>query len=123
MNLPEDIQQLLEKGEISAGHARALLSFPDEESMRSAAQKAADGMSVRELEKLAQSSRTVPGEEAAPKSSLQRKYYEETQLALHAYLGRKVRVSGTKKKGTLQIEFYGEEDLQNLIAELKLKDR
>ena len=77
-------------------------------------------MSVRELEKLAQ--KGIEKEKEIPKISLQRKYYEETQLALNAYLGRKVKVSGTKKKGTLQIEFYGEEDLANLIAELKLKE-
>ena len=120
LNLPEDIQKMLEQGLITAGHARTLLSFSNEEEMRAAAQKAAEGMSVRELEKLAQ--KGIEKEKEIPKISLQRKYYEETQLALNAYLGRKVKVSGTKKKGTLQIEFYGEEDLANLIAELKLKE-
>ncbi len=120
LNLPEDIQEMLEQGLITAGHARTLLSFSNEEEMRAAAQKAAEGMSVRELEKLAQ--KGIEKEKEIPKISLQRKYYEETQLALNAYLGRKVKVSGTKKKGTLQIEFYGEEDLANLIAELKLKE-
>ena len=38
------------------------------------------------------------------------------------YLNRKVKVAGTRKKGVLQIEFYGEEDLQNLLSELKLKE-
>ena len=37
------------------------------------------------------------------------------------YLNRKVKVAGNQKKGTLQIEFYGEEDLQNLLHELHLK--
>lgn len=120
LNLPKDIQEMLEQGLITAGHARTLLSFSNEEEMRAAAQKAAEGMSVRELEKLAQ--KGIEKEKEIPKISLQRKYYEETQLALNAYLGRKVKVSGTKKRGTLQIEFYGEEDLANLIAELKLKE-
>ena len=37
------------------------------------------------------------------------------------YLNRKVKVAGTKKRGTLQIEFYGEEDLQNLLHDLNLR--
>ena len=53
LNLPEDIQQMLEKGEITAGHARTLLSFKREEDMRLAAQKAKEGASVRERENLA----------------------------------------------------------------------
>ena len=50
-------------------------------------------------------------------------FYAETQLAVSDYLGRKVKVAGTKKRGTLQIEFYGEEDLQNLLRDLKLQDK
>ena len=47
-------------------------------------------------------------------------YFEEAQLAVGEYLNRKVKVAGTKKKGTLQIEFYGEEDLQNLLHDLHM---
>ena len=39
------------------------------------------------------------------------------------YLGRKVKVAGNKSKGTIQIEFYGEEDLKNLLRDLKLQDK
>lgn len=121
LQLPAKIQQMVEEGKISAGHARALLSFADEKEMLDAAEKSASGLSVRELEKLAQQSKETE-EKQEKQPSLQRKFYEETQLALNSYLGRKVKVSGTKKKGTLQIEFYGEDDLQNLIKELKFKD-
>lgn len=118
LNLPADIQDMLEKGEISAGHARTLLSFKTEEEMRQGAQKAKQGASVRELEKL--SKRSGEGKSSPHEGRGKNQYYEEAQLAVGEYLGRKVKVSGTKKKGTLQIEFYGEEDLQNLLAELKL---
>ena len=47
LNLPEDIQGMLERGEITAGHARTLLSFKSQEDMRLGAQKAKDGASVR----------------------------------------------------------------------------
>ncbi len=118
LNLPEDIQEMLEKGELSAGHARTLLSFKTPEDMRKGAQKARLGASVRELENMAK--RSAEKKAASPGRG-KNHYYEEAQLAVGEYLGRKIRISGTKKKGTLQIEFYGEEDLQNLLKELKLQ--
>lgn len=121
LNLPEDIQEMLERGEINAGHARTLLSFKNQDDMRVGAQKAKQGASVRELENLAK--RCNEKKTAAPRSASRNRYYEEAQLAVGEYLGRKVKVAGTKKKGTLQIEFYGEEDLQNLLSELKLDQK
>jgi len=121
LNLPEDIQQLLEDGKISAGHARTLLSFKDEEDMRYGARKAAEGISVRELERL--SKKLNEKKPAVQKATAINRYYEETELALHDYLGRKVKVGGTKKRGVLQIEFYGEEDLKALIQDLKLHEQ
>lgn len=117
LNLPEDLQDMLEQGEITAGHARTLLSFKTPEDMRKGAQKAKQGASVRELETMAKRL----GEKKFSPGRGKNQYYEEAQLAVGEYLGRRVKVSGTKKKGTLQIEFYGEEDLQNLLNELKLQ--
>lgn len=120
LNLPEDLQQMLENGEITAGHARTLLSFKREEDMRLGAKKAKEGASVRELEALAKRLNQEK-ETAPPKTSKKNQYFEEAQLAVGEYLNRKVKVAGTKKRGTLQIEFYGEEDLQNLLHDLNLR--
>lgn len=119
LNLPEDIQGMLERGEITAGHARTLLSFKSQEDMRLGAQKAKDGASVRELEALAK--RLNEKKESLPKTPQKNQYFEEAQLAVGEYLNRRVKVAGSKKKGTLQIEFYGEEDLQNLLHDLHLR--
>lgn len=121
LNLPEDIQKMLELGQITAGHARTLLSFKNEEDMRVGAQKAKQGISVRELEAMAK--RMNEKKAPAQKTGSKNHYYEEAQLAVGEYLGRKVKVSGTKKKGSIQIEFYGEEDLKNLLSELKLENK
>ena len=118
LNLPEDIQEMLERGEITAGHARTLLSFKTEEGMRLGAERAKEGASVRELEALAK--RLNEQKEALAKTPQKHQYFEEAQLAVGEYLNRKVKVAGTKKKGTLQIEFYGEEDLQNLLHDLHM---
>ena len=119
LNLPEDIQGMLERGEITAGHARTLLSFKSQEDMRLGALKAKDGASVRELEALAK--RLNEKKESLPKTPRKNQYFEEAQLAVGEYLNRRVKVAGSKKKGTLQIEFYGEEDLQNLLHDLHLR--
>lgn len=119
LQLPPELQKMLEEGKYSAGHARTLLSFKSPEDMLEAARLAAEGMPVRELEKLA---KKCNEEKPEPKKSVlaQNHYYEEAQLALNHSLGRRVKVSGTQKKGTLQIEFYGEEDLKNLFSQLNM---
>ena len=112
LNLPPEMQKLVSGGMISAGHARALLSFPDRKAMLEAAKAAEAGASVRDLEKMAQKANAKP---KAKPSSRKVRYYEEAELALKENLGRKVQVSGTKKRGVLQIEFYGEDDLADLM--------
>lgn len=120
LNLPPDIQSMLESGQMSAGHARTLLSFKDEDAQKKAAKRVlTDGISVRELEKL---SKKANAEKPAEKPPARRiRYYDEAELALRETMNRVVHVNGTKKKGVLSIEFYGEEDLRNLLDDLKLK--
>ena len=72
------------------------------------------GISVRELEKLVNKANGKE-EKKPPRKSSRIHYFDEVELALNEHLGRKVRVSGTKKRGTLQIEFYGEDDLAGLM--------
>lgn len=115
LNLPAQIREMVEKGVLSAGHARTLLSFPNEALMLEAAKAAAAGASVRELEKMAQKANSAPKEKKPP---ARLKFYEETALALRESLGRKVNVTGNGKRGYLQIEFYGEDDLSELIREI-----
>ncbi|NLJ30309.1 MAG: ParB/RepB/Spo0J family partition protein [Clostridiales bacterium] len=115
LGLPKEILDLVGSGRLSAGHARTLLSFPTEESMKRAAKLAVEqGISVRELERLAKKET----EKTKPKTGKEKskiRYYGEVELALNEHLGRKVHVSGSKKRGVLQIEFYGEQDLADLV--------
>lgn len=122
LSLPQKILEMVSQGGLSAGHARALLAFPDEESMMDAAEKAvSQGLSVRELERMAKKA-SQEQKEQAPKPVRRSTYFDEVELSLNEHLGRKVKVSGTKTKGTLQIEFYGEEDLQRLMASIEFKE-
>lgn len=118
LSLPEEVIDMLSKGELSAGHGKALLAFKTPEEQIANAEKAVkEGTSVRELEKLAGKKKKDAGEK---KEQPQNHYYEEVRLALNEHLGRKVMLSGSKKKGEIRIEFYGEEDLKNLLSDLKL---
>jgi ParB family chromosome partitioning protein len=116
LRLPEQVQELLVEGSISAGHARALLGFTDEERMIDAAQKAAAGLlTVRQLEKMAAESEKP--EEVQPIPQLP-SYYREMEISLHERLARKVKVDYKKNKGTLTLEFYDEDDLRALAEKL-----
>lgn len=116
LNLPKEILDLVASGKLSAGHARTLLSFPTAESMISAAKLAVEqGVSVRELERMAKKAGEQAKLKERDKAKSRIRYYEEAELALHEHLNRKVQVTGTKKRGVLQIEFYGEEDLAELL--------
>lgn len=121
LNLPEAVRGMLARGDLSAGHARTLLSFKDEAAMLAAAKRVvAEGFSVRELEKMAKKANAEKPE--AVRSTRRIRYYDEAELALRDTLNRVVHVGGTKKKGVLSIEFYGEDDLKNLLEELKLNN-
>lgn len=119
LKLPEEVQSLIRSGQVSAGHGRALLSFPeDAEKIAVAKRVIEEDLSVREVERLAQKANEVPKKKDVKPRGIP--YFNEVELSLHDYLGRKVRVNGDEKKGTLQIEFYGQEDLSELIRKLNL---
>ncbi len=118
LNLPAQVQDLLEKGKITVGHAKALAAIKDEELLLQCAARAAeDKITVREIEQLAQRQTDLP---ALPKQKTPDQiYFEETEISLSNLLGRKVKVQGGRKKGTLTLEFYNKEDLQALCRLLE----
>lgn len=119
MNLPPEIQEMLNKGLISAGHARTILAFPNKEQMMNAAKAAVGGASVREMEKMV---KKANGQQSPKRVKKCPHYYEEVEISMKEHLGRKVHVGGTKKRGILQIEFYGEDDLTELVKSLDGKN-
>lgn len=121
LNLPEAIREMVGTGKLSAGHARTLLPIESEQDMLEMAQLTVKhGISVRELEKMVKKFLVhEPSTESASPKGKKSHYFEEVELALNSHLGRKVKVDGGKNKGMLQIEFYGEEDLANLVNSLR----
>ena len=116
LSLPESVKTLLREGKLSAGHARALLTIEDASQIEKAALLITEkGLSVRAAERLAREKKRRKKPENPHRNIL----FSEAELALREQLGRKVSINGTRKKGTLQIEFYGEEDLKELLKSFR----
>ena len=120
LKLPDSVIALVSDGKLSPGHARALLGFKDEQDIIETADLIIEkGLTVRDVEKLVNKRNKEPKAEkpAARRAS----YYDEVELALTDFLGRKVKV-GTKpgkESGVLEIDFFDKDDLTRLADALK----
>lgn len=120
LKLPDSVIALVSDGKLSPGHARALLGFKDEQDIIETADLIIEkGLTVRNVEKLVKKRNKEPKAEkpAARRAS----YYDEVELALTDFLGRKVKV-GTKpgkESGVLEIDFFDKDDLTRLADALK----
>lgn len=117
LDLPEEVQDLVYGGKLSAGHARAVLSVPDEAARVKLAHKIADeGLSVREAENLARLIAAGQGERAprpiTPKS------FKAVARKLRRLLGTNVRVKQGKDKAKIEIEFRDESELERIYKML-----
>ena len=117
LNLPPETYELLRSGSITAGHARALLGLDDAEEINYlAAKTAADGLSVREVEKQvkAQSSRRRT---RAQKPRDQ--FIMEAEIALSNLLGRAVRIKESSKGGgVVELPFFDNDDLKKMLMRI-----
>lgn len=113
LNLPESVLSYVESRQVSPGHARALLAFESEDKMLEICKLIIkNGLSVREIEKLAKQFK------AEPKAKVQKKrdnFYSEVELALGKSTGRKIKVNEAKK--TIEIEFFDKDDLSAIARE------
>lgn len=120
--LPDEVRELVEKGELSAGHARAILSLPAKTKQKTAAQRIlALRLSVRQAEAMC---KRLAAEEKKPEPPKHTgvDYVAECEKALSRRLDRKVRIVNGKRKGRFELEFYGEDDLQRLYEILLALD-
>ena len=112
-----EVLELLRKGELTAGHARAVLTLKSEKKQLEAAKKIiALGMSVRAAETLCKNMAKDPVPEK--KETFAVDYVAECEKSLSKHLGRGVKIVNGKRKGRFELEFYGQEDLQNLLDAL-----
>jgi len=116
LKLPEDIQQAVFSGEISTGHARALLSIENAQKQRQYfEQTKKKGFSVRELETKIKAGEKSPFRQKKAKSQ----ELVVLENALQERLGTKVRIQAQKKRGKIVIEYYSLKDLERILDILK----
>ena len=113
MTLPEDIQEMVREGQLSPGHARAILAIQDTDAQRAAAQRiAAKGMSVREAEAMTKK----PAKGMSPKEEIPKSpYITDLEEQLCERLGTRVNIQHGDKKGLIQIEYYSDQDLDRIL--------
>lgn len=121
LNLPKELSELVKNSLLSTGHARALLPIGDEEKMLSLADEIIKkGLSVRETERMVKMMLKNMEAKAEKRVKKRDTYYDEVELALGETMGRTVKVFvGKGNKGTLEIEFFGKEDLAKIAKALE----
>ncbi|MEG0876212.1 MAG: ParB/RepB/Spo0J family partition protein [Oscillospiraceae bacterium] len=121
LSLTPPVLAMVEDGDLSAGHARSLLSIKDEgEQLRIASRVVDEGLSVRQTENLAakllNDKEKAEAKEETPEITVN--YIAEAEKRLTTSLGRKVIIKDGRKKGMIELEFYGSDDREALIDAL-----
>ena len=116
LNLNADALEALKNGQITAGHARAILAAEDDEMAAAMLKAALAGASVRELEAMTKV-KANGNKKASP--TAKSNFYSEVEISLKNELGRKVEIkSKGKGKGTITLEFYSDEELAEFARKL-----
>lgn len=122
LSLPEEGQKLLESGELTPGHARAVLSLKSTEKQLQAIEQITAGqLSVRQAEALCRRLAAAGNPRPEPEESgkLHVDYLAACERELSEQLGRGVKIIRGRKKGRFELEFYGDEDLNTLLLLLQ----
>ena len=114
LTLPEEVMALVEKGALSAGHARVLAGMEDDAAKLALARETVEkGYSVRQLEALA-ASRKVEPKKPAPARRVLPAELSELESRVRETLGVRATLSGTAKKGKIVLQYYSQEELEHL---------
>lgn len=117
LGLCPEVLERLRSGDLTAGHARAILTLKTDKKQIEAAQKiCALGLSVRQAELLCKNMSQEPA--PVKEVTLAVDYVAECEKSLSKHLGRGVKIVNGKRKGRFELEFYGSEDLQVLLDAL-----
>ena len=123
LKLPPSVQKKVSSGVLSAGHARALLTLPDEKSMAALADKIiAEGLSVRSTEELV-ALQTGQAKKKAKKPRVNAWADSPVRQDLESHFDTKVAIKGTKKHGKIEIVFSSPEDMDRIVAILLEKNQ
>ena len=123
LDLPDEVLEMLRAGDLSAGHARALLGLENDEDVIAIAHRiVANDLAVRDVENLVKKLNAKPEmreiDEAESSAVMTRIYMRELERKSMAVLGRRVRIVQNAKKKTIELSFDDNEDLETLLKQL-----
>ena len=115
LQLPAQVTAMINNGELSMGHGRALLGLKDKEALDNVVKKiTTEKLNVRQVEQLIQSLNEVKAtkKKAKPKKDI---FVAEQERLLRQRFGTSVKINQGKKKGKIEIEYYNNKDLERII--------
>lgn len=121
LTLPEEVLKLAEEGQLSLSQARAVLEAEGDENRIFLGKKAAqEGLTVRQITAAAAKLGKVPKiKDARPVGDDGVDYYAEVEKSLSGALGRRVKIQYGRKRGKIEIEYYGDEDFEAICEILR----
>ena len=121
LQLPAEVRTQINEGKLSMGQGRTLLGLKNKRRIPELAQKVIkDHINVRQLEALVQQY-NIPVSRETNKAKKKDVFVRDTETHLREFFGTQVQISKTKKKGKIEIEFYGEDDLQRILDLLQIE--
>lgn len=121
INLPDDVKEYIERGKLTNGQARALLSFKEEEKITAIAKEIIkDDLTVRQIERMAQKENKGNSSGANKKEAFKgNSFYKELEISLKEEIGRNVKIEPLGGgRGNITINFHNKEDLTDIAYRL-----
>lgn len=121
LSLPEEVKDYVSRGTLSMGHARALVSVKNEETLKALAQQSIDlQWSVRELEEAVQQlDQKADDTKSKPKQKKKDPFIENVEESLRDRFKTTVRIKHNKDKGKIELNYYSQQDLERLLELLQ----
>ncbi|QBK24828.1 ParB/RepB/Spo0J family partition protein [Ureibacillus thermophilus] len=120
LQLPEEVRQMVNEGQLSMGHGRALLGLKNKRKIIEVAKRTvSQSLNVRQLEALIKQLNENVSRETK-KTQKKDIFVQATESQLRELFGTNVQIKKTKNKGKIEIEFYSEDDLERILEILKL---
>ncbi|QOY37379.1 ParB/RepB/Spo0J family partition protein [Anaerobacillus isosaccharinicus] len=120
LQLPNEVQALIEEGELSMGHGRALLGLKNKEKLVPLLKKVLEeGLNVRQLEQIIQNLNENVSRETIRKKQEPSIFIKEKEEYLRDRFGTSVAIKKNKKRGKIEIQFYSEDDLERILSLLE----
>lgn len=119
LNLTDEVRAMVTKAELSGGHARALLGLKGRQQVAAAEQAAKQGLSVRETEQLVKKLSSAKPKKPVKTENGNAIYFRSAEEKLKETLGRSCRIVEGKRKGRIELDYYGVDDLNDLLTALE----